>query len=59
MDAQNYIGFFYGNKEEAIANLEKWIPLYENSPNKHSPKVIKRIADYKELLSAIKEINDE
>lgn len=59
MGAEQYLGFFYGNKEEAISNLEKWIPLYENSPNKHSPKVTKRIADYKELLSAIKAVNDE
>jgi len=58
MNAEKYIGFFFGNKEEALAYLEKWIPLYENSLYKNSPKVIKRISDYKELLVEIKAIKD-
>lgn len=59
MDAKKYIGFFYGNKEEAIIQLEKSIALYENSKNRHTPKVVKRIQDYKLLLSEIKSLSDE
>lgn len=58
MDAKKYIGFFYGNKEEAIIQLEKSINLYSNSRNK-TPKILKRIQDYKLLLSEIKSLSDE
>ena len=54
MDAKKYIGFFYGNKEEAIIQLEKSISLYENSKNRHTPKVLKRIQDYRKLLAELK-----
>lgn len=59
MNAQIYIGFFYGNKEEAMAYLEKWIPIYEFSSNRNNTKVIKRISDYKKLLVEIKTMKDE
>lgn len=59
MDAKKYISFFYGNKEEAIVQLEKSIALYENSKNRHTPKVVNRIQDYKLLLSEIKSLSDE
>jgi hypothetical protein len=59
MDAKKYISFFYGNKEEAIIQLEKSIALYENSKNRHTPKVVNRIQDYKLLLSEIKSLSDE
>lgn len=55
MDAKQYIGFFYGNKEEAVMQLEKSIALYENSRTK-KPKVLKRVEDYKRLLSEIQEL---
>lgn len=58
MDAERYLGFFFGDKEEAIKNLEKWIPLYENSPNIHNDKVIARVEKYKRLLSEIKKLNN-
>ena len=54
MDAKKYISFFYGNKEEAIIQLEKTILLYENSKNRHTPKVLKRIQDYRKLLAELK-----
>lgn len=57
MDDKKYIGFFYGNKEEAIIQLEKSINLYNNSRNK-TPKVLKRIQDYKNLLSEIKHMTN-
>lgn len=53
MDANKYISFFYGKKGEAIIQLEKSIKLYNNS-RKKTPKVLKRIEDYKKLLSEIK-----
>ena len=53
MDAKKYISFFYGNKEEAIIQLEKSIALYDNVRTK-TPKVLKRAEDYKKLLSEIK-----
>jgi hypothetical protein len=56
MDAKQYIGFFYGNKEEAVMQLEKSIALYDNTRIK-TPKVLKRVADYKRLLSEIMELN--
>lgn len=56
MDANQYIGFYYGNKEEAIKQLEKSISLYENSKLTPTPKVTKRIQDYKNLLAEIKSI---
>lgn len=59
MDAKKYIGFFYGNKEEAIIQLEKSIALYENSKNRQTPKVVKRIQEYQLLLSEIKSFSDE
>ena len=59
MDAKKYIGFFYGNIEEAIFQLEKSIALYENSKNRHTPKVVNRIQEYKLLLSEIKSLSDE
>ena len=59
MDAIQYLGFFYGDKEKAIDQLEKYISLYEKSPNVKNPKVEKRIADYKKLLEEIKAISDE
>ena len=58
MDAKNYISFFYGNKEEAIIQLEKSIALYDNARDK-TPKVLKRVEDYKKLLSEINSLNDE
>ena len=54
MDAKKYIGFFYGNKEEAIIQLEKSIALYKNSKNRHTPKVVKRVQNYKTLLAELK-----
>ena len=59
MDAEKYISFFYGNKEEAIIQLEKSITLYDSSPNNHTPKVAKRILDYKNLLTEIKALRNE
>lgn len=53
MDARVYLSYFYGNKEKAIEQLEKSIALYENSPNKKTPKIEQRISDYKELLNNI------
>lgn len=53
MDAKKYIGFFYGNKKEAIIQLQKSVDLYENTRIK-TPKVLKRAADYKRILSEIK-----
>ena len=58
MDAKKYISFFYGNKEEAIIQLEKSIALYDNVRDK-TPKVLKRAEDYKKLLSEINSLNDE
>jgi len=55
MDAKQYIGFFYGNKEEAIIQLQKSVNLYENTRIK-TPKVLKRAEDYKRLLSEILEL---
>ena len=55
MDAKKYIGFFYGNKEEAIIQLQKSVALYENTRTK-TPKVLKRAEDYKRLLSEIMEL---
>lgn len=54
MDAKQYISFYYGNKEKAIKQLEKSISLYENSKLIPTPKVTKRIQDYKNLLAEIK-----
>ncbi|MBC7749190.1 MAG: hypothetical protein H7Z76_11565 [Methylotenera sp.] len=59
MDAKKYISFFYGNKEEAIVQLEKSVVLYDSSPNNHTPKVAKRIIDYKNLLTEIKSLINE
>ena len=56
MDAKKYISFFYGNKEEAIIQLQKSVALYENSRTK-KPKVLKRVEDYKRLLSEIMELD--
>lgn len=53
MDANKYLSFFYGDKEKAIEQLEKSICLYDNL-NRKTPKVIKRIEDYKNLLEALK-----
>lgn len=55
MDAKKYISFFYGNKEEAIIQLQKSIALYENTRIK-TAKVLKRVEDYKRLLSEIEEL---
>jgi hypothetical protein len=56
MDPEKYIAFFYGDKEKAIEQLEKSIQLYDNS-NRKTPKVIKRVEDYKNLLEVIKQSN--
>jgi hypothetical protein len=58
MDAKKYISFFYGNKEEAIIQLEKSIVLYDNIRIK-TPKVLKRAEDYKRLLSEIQSLKNE
>lgn len=54
--AKKYLENYYGDKEKAIQELEKWINLYEQSPRKPTPKVVKRIEDYKNLLSEIKNL---
>lgn len=56
MDAKKYISFYYGNKEKAMDQLEKSIQLYDNS-NRKTPKVIRRIEEYKKLLEEIKQSN--
>lgn len=58
MDAIKYIGFFYGNKKEALIQLDKSISLYENSLNKHTPKVKERILKYKNLREEIQKLID-
>jgi hypothetical protein len=52
--AKKYVESFYGNKEKAIQQLEKSIQLYEESPRKQNAKVLRRLEDYKRLLSEIK-----
>lgn len=54
ISAKKYVENYYGDKDAAIANLEKWLKLYETSSINHTPKVIKRIEDYKSLLAEIK-----
>lgn len=56
ISATKHLENYYGNKERAVADLEKWLVLYENSPRRHTPKVIKRIEDYKTLLAEINAI---
>lgn len=53
-DAKKYLSFFYGDKEKAILQLEKSIFLYESSKGQKRPMVIKRVRDYKNLLTEIK-----
>jgi hypothetical protein len=55
MDAKQYISFF-GSKRKAISYLEKSIALYENSKLVQTPKTVKRIEDYKNLLAEIQSI---
>lgn len=54
MTAKQYISFFKENKEKAISQLEKYISLYENSKLVQKPKTVKRIKEYKQLLTEIK-----
>lgn len=56
MDAKKYISFYYGDKEKAIEQLQKSIQLYDNS-NRKTPKVIRRIEEYKNLLEEIQQSN--
>jgi len=58
MDAAQYISFFKGNKEKAIATLERYIFLYEKSTLKQTLKGVKRIKHYKNLLIQIKQTNE-
>jgi len=53
MEAKQYISFYYGNKEKAILHLERSIALYESSALKQTPKTLKRIQEYKDLLTEI------
>lgn len=57
MTAKQYISFFNGNKEKAISYLEKYISLYENSTLNQKPKTVKRIQEYKDLLTEIQTKN--
>jgi hypothetical protein len=54
ISAKKYLESFYGNKEKAIQQLEKSIKLYEESSKRQTPKVLKRLQDYKSLLAEIK-----
>lgn len=56
MQAKQYISFFKGDRNKAISYLEKSISLYEKSPLPQTPKTVKRIQDYKNLLIEIKSI---
>lgn len=56
ISAQKYLENYYGDSDKAVASLEKWIKLYEESKNRHTPKVLKRIADYKRLLEELNAI---
>lgn len=58
MDAKQYIGFYYGNKEEALTQLDKSISLYETSTLNHTPKVKERILKYKSLREEIQKLID-
>jgi hypothetical protein len=40
--------------KKAVADLEKWLSLYENSTRRQNIKVLKRIEAYKQLLAEIK-----
>lgn len=53
MTAKQYISFFNGNKEKAISHLKKAISLYENANLAQTPKTVKRIQEYKDLLAEI------
>jgi len=54
--AKKYVESFYRNKEKAIQQLEKSIQLYEESTRKQNAKVLRRLEDYKRLLSEIKSL---
>lgn len=56
MDAKKYISFYYGNKEKAIEQLQMSIQLYDNA-NRKTPKVIRRIEEYKNLLEEMQQSN--
>lgn len=57
ISAEKYVENYYGDKDAAIANLEKWLKLYEESSKSQTPKVVKRLEDYRLLLSEIKKLN--
>lgn len=56
MDAKKYISFYYGDKEKAIEQLQMSIQLYDNA-NRKTPKVIRRIEEYKNLLEEMQQSN--
>jgi hypothetical protein len=54
ISAKKHLENYYGDKKRAVADLEKWLSLYENSTRRQTPKVLKRIEAYKQLLAEIK-----
>ena len=58
ISAKKHVDNYNGDKERAIVDLEKWLSLYENSNRKQTPKILKRIADYKQLLAEINALNE-
>jgi len=56
MTAKQYISLFYGSRERAITHLKKYVSLYENSNIRQTPKTIKRIEEYKQLLTEIEKL---
>ena len=57
INAKEYVDqSFYGNKEKAVQELEKWVKMYEESPRYNLPKIQKRISDYKDLILEIKSL---
>lgn len=53
VSAKQYVANYYGDKEKAIKVLEQGIKMYEASPRKHTPKMAKRLEQYKRLLDEI------
>lgn len=54
-EAKRYVKV-HGNKEEATVFLKKVMAMYEDPSTRKTPKVLRRIEKYKNLLSEIENL---
>jgi hypothetical protein len=59
ISAKKHLENYYGDKKRAVADLEKWLSLYENSTRRQTPKVLKELKLINNYWLKLKPLNNK